>query len=153
MTFRRFQPAIWPLLAMLWLWPSMAAAQSCSADSQCYNGGRSTFQCVGDTLIVKRSICAGTCREVEERRQDCGPRTIGGVECSGNIAIRSGGGCNPSFGTCDSRTEREVCVPACSCRGKRLTVATGTCVTGSGCARTTVQCQNGCTCSPEPRCR
>jgi len=78
---------------------------------------------------------------------------IGTVTCQGNIATRTEGGCNPALGTCDNRLDREVCVPACSCRGKRLTVATGTCVTGAGCARSVVQCENGCTCSPEPRCR
>jgi hypothetical protein len=141
------------LSAALCLGPSAASAQSCSADSQCPNAGRSTFQCIGDTLIVRRSVCSGTCREIEERRQNCGPRVIGTVTCSGNIATRTEGGCNPSLGTCDNRLDREVCVPACSCRGKRLTVATGTCVAGAGCARSVVQCENGCTCSPEPRCR
>jgi len=141
------------LSAALCLGPTAASAQRCSADSQCPNGGRSTFQCIGDTLIVRRSVCSGSCREIEERRQNCGPRVIGTVTCQGNIATRTEGGCNPALGTCDNRLDREVCVPACSCRGKRLTVATGTCVTGAGCARSVVQCENGCTCSPEPRCR
>ncbi len=157
MTFRGSGP-IWllaaaALIVTLCLWPAAASAQRCSADSQCANGGRSSFQCIGDTLIVRRSICSGTCREIEERRQNCGPRVIGTVTCQGNIATRTEGGCNPALGTCDNRTDREVCVPACSCRGKRLTVATGTCIAGAGCARSVVQCENGCTCSPEPRCR
>ena len=142
------------LLVSLCLGSTAASAQSCSADSQCPNAGRSTFQCIGDTLIVRRSIYSGTCREIEERRQNCGPRVIGTVTCHGdNIAIRTEGGCNPALGTCDNRVDREVCVPACSCRGKRLTVATGTCIAGAGCARSVMQCENGCTCSPEPRCR
>ena len=157
MTFRGSGPtwllASAALLAVLCLWPTAASAQRCSADTQCSNGGRSTFQCIGDTLIVRRSVCSGSCREIEERRQNCGPRVIGTVTCQGNIATRTEGGCNPALGICDNRLDREVCVPACSCRGKRLTVATGTCVAGAGCARSVVQCENGCTCSPEPRCR
>jgi hypothetical protein len=108
---------------------------------------------VGDTLVVKRSVCAGTCREIEERRQNCGSRTIGSVTCQGNVANRGGGGCNSSLGTCENRNEREVCVPSCACRGKRLVVSTGMCIPGAGCGRTVQLCTNGCSCTPEPRCR
>ncbi len=133
--------------------PGGASAQPCTADVQCPNGGRSTAVCIGDTLIVWRSVCSGACREIEERRQDCGPRVLGTVACTGNMAIRTEGGCNAALGTCDSRTDREVCTPACACRGNRLVVATGICVAGSGCARTVLQCKNCCACTPEPRCK
>jgi hypothetical protein len=141
------------LLAALCLWPAPAAAQRCSADVQCANGGRSTFQCAGDTLIVKRSVCSGTCREIEERRQDCGSRVTGTATCSGNVAVRTDGGCNAALGTCGTRVERDVCAPACSCRGTRLAVSTGQCTEGAGCVRSIVQCPKGCTCSPQPGCR
>ena len=131
---------------------SPAAAQTCAADSQCANNGRSVASCVGDTLIIKRSICSGGCSDVEERRHDCGSRISGTITCSGTIAIRSEGGCNATLASCNNRTDREVCVPTCSCRGNRLTVATGTCTPGAGCARVTMQCKTGCTCQPEPRC-
>ena len=132
--------------------PGQAQAQSCSADSQCPDAGRSSATCVGDTLVVKRSVCAGSCREVEERRQSCGSRVIGSIACQGNIAVRSEGGCNAISQSCDSRVDREVCVATCACRGNRLIVSTGTCVSGAGCARSVVQCKNGCTCKPEPAC-
>jgi hypothetical protein len=135
------------------LWPGAATAQRCSADVQCPNAGRSTFLCLGDTLIVKRSLCSGgACREVEERRKNCGSRIGGTVTCAGNTAIRVEGGCNSALGTCDTRTDREVCVASCACRKNRLYIATGVCITGSGCARAVIQCKSGCTCSPEPRC-
>ena len=140
------------LLAAL-LWAPAARAQTCSADVQCPNGGRSTFACIGDTLVVRRSMCSGTCREVEERRQSCGSRVIGAVTCVGNTAVTTEGGCNAALGTCDRRTDRQVCVPSCACRGNRLVVATGTCVSGAGCARAVLTCDNGCACTPEPRCR
>ena len=129
-----------------------AAAQSCSADSQCPNSGRSIASCIGNTLVLRRSVCAGGCREIEERRQDCGSRTIGTITCSGNIAVRNEGGCNAVSASCDQRMDREVCVRTCSCRGNRLTYSSGTCTSGAGCARATVQCKNGCSCDPEPNC-
>jgi hypothetical protein len=129
-----------------------AVAQSCSADSQCPNSGRSIASCVGNTLIVRRSVCAGSCREVEERRQDCGSRGLGTVTCSGNLAVRSEGGCNATTASCDNRMDRELCVPSCSCRGNRLIIATGSCTAGVGCGRSITQCKNGCTCKPDPKC-
>jgi hypothetical protein len=143
------------LIAMLFVAPGFvlqAQAQSCSADSQCSNSGRSVASCVGNTLVVRRSLCAGSCQEVEERRQDCGSRITGSISCSGNIAIRQEGGCNVSSASCDNRTDREVCVATCSCRGNRLTYSSGTCTPGAGCARVTIQCKTACSCSPEPRC-
>jgi hypothetical protein len=129
-----------------------AQAQTCSADVQCANGGRSMAYCSGDTLIVKRSQCNGTCQEREERRETCAPRVLGAVSCAGNIATRTTGGCDSSAQRCNTRQDREVCVKSCACVGKRLIVSTGQCLTGAGCARSVVQCKNGCTCGPEPQC-
>ena len=140
------------LLAMFVLSTVGASAQTCSADSQCANGGRSTATCVGDTLVVRRSICAGRCQDVEERRQSCGSRILGTITCQGNIAIRQEGGCNAISMSCDSRTDREVCVKTCSCRANRLIVSTGQCSSGAGCNRAVIECKNGCSCSPEARC-
>jgi hypothetical protein len=143
----------WLLLALAAAWPLPGSAQTCSADVQCANGGRSFFYCIGETLVVKRSVCSGTCREIEERRQNCGSRMIG-VTCEGNVAVRTGGGCNASLGVCaPPRGDRQPCAPSCVCRGNRLAVASGACTPGVGCARTVQVCRNGCSCSPQPRCR
>ncbi len=132
---------------------SAAFAQSCTIDSQCSGGGRSVAMCSGDMLVVKSARCiGGSCQEREERRQNCGPRSSQAVSCSGNIAIRSGGGCDPIGQSCSARTDREVCVNSCTCAKNRLIISTGQCVNGAGCGRAVVQCQNGCTCSGEPRC-
>lgn len=133
-------------------WPVIAAAQTCSSDGQCPNGGRSVATCQGDTLIVRRSICASSCREVEERRETCGSRVLGTVTCAGNTAIRTEGGCNASAARCDNRTDREVCVSTCSCQNNRLIYASGICTPGAGCGRVVLQCKGGCTCKPEPTC-
>jgi hypothetical protein len=128
-------------------------AQSCTIDAQCSGGGRSVAMCMGDMLVVKSARCiGGSCQEREERRQNCGPGGSQSVSCMGNIAVRSGGGCDAIGQSCSTRTDREVCVKSCACVKNRLIVSTGQCISGAGCARMAIQCQNGCTCSGEPRC-
>jgi hypothetical protein len=129
-----------------------ALAQTCSSDGQCPNGGRSSATCVGDTLVVKRSICAGSCRDVEERRESCGSRVIGSVTCQGNTAVKTEGGCNALAMRCDNRLDREVCISTCACVKNRLVYSSGICTPGSGCGRVVLQCKGGCTCKPEPTC-
>jgi hypothetical protein len=140
-------------ILMLIFGAAPAHAQSCTIDAQCAGGGRSVAMCVGDMLVVKSARCiGGSCQEREERRQNCGSGASQAISCQGSIAVRSGGGCDPIGQTCSARTDRDVCVKSCACVKNRLIVSTGQCVSGAGCARTSIQCQNGCTCSGEPRC-
>lgn len=128
-------------------------AQSCTFASQCSGGGRSVALCIGDMLVIKSARCmGGICQEREERRQNCGPGASQAISCSGHIAVRSGGGCDPLGQSCSTQTDRDVCVKSCVCVKNRLIIATGQCVPGAGCGRAVIQCQNGCTCSGEPRC-
>lgn len=129
-----------------------AFAQSCSADSQCDPAGRPRAECLGDVLVLKRRFCAaGQCQERIERQENCrGGET---TRCTGNgFFERSAGRCGASLGVCERRAERDYCRPSCSCRGKRLTVASGQCSDAIGCQRAVVVCPAGCTCSPEPKC-
>ena len=139
------------LLALASLVPVETNAQSCTADVQCTNGGRPRAECIGDTLIVRRSVCSGQCRDIEERRQNCAPVVVGGRCTSGGFE-RIEGRCNSSSASCDQRANWEPCLPSCSCRGKRLTVSTGQCSPAIGCHRNTIVCKAGCTCDPTPRC-
>ncbi len=130
-----------------------AHAQSCTIDAQCSGGGRSVAMCSGDMLVVTSARCiGGSCQQREERRQNCGPAASQVLSCMGNIAVRSGGGCDTISQSCSVRTDRDVCVKSCACVKNRLIVSTGQCISGAGCARVIIQCQNGCTCSGEPRC-
>ena len=138
------------LLLMVFASPP-AVAQSCTADIQCTNGGRPRAECIGDTLIVRRSVCAGQCRDIEERRQNCAPVMVGGRCTSGGFE-RIEGRCNSSSASCEQRANWQPCYPSCSCRGNRLIVATGQCSPAIGCHRSTVICKAGCTCDPTPRC-
>ncbi|KAB2847380.1 MAG: hypothetical protein F9K44_13620 [Hyphomicrobiaceae bacterium] len=130
--------------------PDRAFAQSCTADSQCPNGGQSKAECIGDTLVVRRYICAGLCQERIELRQDCRGPLIG--RCVGHAFERVTGRCNATLKTCEQRADRDLCVKSCSCRNNRLYISTDTCSPVSGCNRTVMNCPKGCTCNPEPRC-
>jgi hypothetical protein len=137
---------------LLFILATPVFAQLCTSDLQCPGSGRSTASCSGDTLIIKRSLCVGSCQERVERSEACAPRAAQAITCSGTIAVRTEGGCDASLQRCSPRLDRDVCVKSCACVGKKLLVSTGTCVSGVGCARSVVQCQSGCTCSGEPRC-
>lgn len=131
-------------------WP--AAAQSCTSDFQCSPSLISQNTCLGDTLVMRRSICvAGTCQTQEMGRTSCGGGSVG--SCQGNTFVRSGGRCDALAGRCVQGGQSAVaCVKACSCQGNSLAIATGTCSPGAGCGRAVLRCKAGCTCSPEPRC-
>ncbi len=126
--------------------PDLALAQSCSADSQCRDFGRDRSTCSGNTLVVKRSICSGTCRSVEVSRTPCpgpcsGDRCIGGPLLDPRASPPSSGGLVGG-----------ACTRVCTCRGKQLTYGVGVARTADQCRRRTVDCVYGCTCQPEPRC-
>ena len=132
---------------------STARAQGCTSDAQCSPFAGGINQCLGDTLILRRSICvAGHCQVTETGRQNC---NIGGGAgtCQGNTFVRSGGRCDAPMGRCSTGgTSQIACVKTCSCRGNRLVIATGVCSPGAGCGQAAFQCKKGCTCSPEARC-
>ena len=129
-----------------------AVSQPCSADVQCQRLGPATQAvCSGDTLVVRRSYCqGGQCRDVEEVREVCGARSTS--SCTAGGVARTTSRCDGLLGRCVTRTDIAPCYPSCSCRGKRLTVSTGTCLSALGCQRSTLTCARGCTCDPEPKC-
>ena len=150
---------VWPMVSALLALAAVvllgsahpAAAQPCTADSQCRFGIGRAAACVGNTLIVKERRCfSGYCRDLEVRRQDCGPPP--GGRCVGGNYETVGSRCDPLLGQCASRTERLPCTPSCTCRNKVLTVVTGECSPAIGCHRGVRKCPGGCTCKPEPRC-
>lgn len=133
-------------LALVLVAPRPAAAQPCTADSQCRDFGRTRAACSGNTLVVKQSRCIGTCRTVEISRQPCpGPcvadRCVGGPLGSSPASPPTGGGLVAG-----------ACVKICSCKGKQLTYGVGYARDPDQCRRRTVDCVYGCTCDPEPRC-
>jgi hypothetical protein len=131
-----------------------AEAQRCTADSQCSRTGLPSYAtCSGDTLIVRRSTCVGgMCREMEVSRQNCGSPYPDSGRCLGNAFEITSNRCDALQGRCDSRNDRDLCLPSCSCRDNVLRVSTGQCSPNIGCHRAVLQCKSGCTCDPEPRC-
>jgi hypothetical protein len=128
-----------------------AVAQECTADEQCRKGQGPAAECVGDLLVVKRSVClGGTCREIEERRENCGAAE--GSRCRGGAFEQTARRCDAVLGRCEQRTEREVCLASCECRENTVYMSTGQCSPALGCTRVTMKCEHGCTCSPEPKC-
>jgi hypothetical protein len=130
---------------------SPAGAQSCRTDFDCNLIGGNN-RCLGDTLILVRRLClGGTCQEQQTGSINCNP-SGGAGSCAGNTFVRSGGRCDALAGRCIQGASISVtCVRSCSCQGNRLAISTGACSVG-GCVRAVVQCNTGCTCSPEPRC-
>lgn len=137
--------ALWAAFA------TAAGAEPCSSDSQCNRGFSQEAQCIGDMLIVSRSICvAGQCQRQEVRRESCGGPVRGA--CIAGAYEYSGSRCDSGLMRCVTRTDRDLCTPYCDCRGKELSVSTGQCTDNLGCTRTRLRCEHGCTCSPTPRC-
>ena len=123
-----------------------ARAQPCSADVQCFDGGRVRTTCSGNTLVTKQSICAGSCRTVELSRVPC-PGPCVGDRCVGG-SLRSGPAQPPLGGS----RPAGVCASICSCKGKTLTYGLGFASRAKDCQRRSVDCVYGCSCDPEPRC-
>lgn len=117
-------------------------AQSCTADFQCPNGGLSRSYCAGNVLVTTRSVCAGTCRTVEESRIPC-PGPCAGDRCIGG----------PLGSAREPGRENDRCVPRCVCRNKVLTLRKPPADPRAPCERTVIQCENGCSCYPEVKCR
>lgn len=132
-------------LAAGFLLAPSAHARSCTADVQCRDGGRSRVECVGNTLVVRRSVCSGTCRDIEEVRQDCGNPVTGGR-------------CSVASGTCEGGTSGgspplggdNLCAISCTCRRNVLVFYRPR--PDIACARNVLRCERGCSCRPEPHC-
>ena len=136
----------WALVLGLAMTPTTAVAQRCSADSQCIDSGRDRATCSGNSLVVKRSICSGTCRTVEVSRTPC-PGPCSGDRCIGGPLLTPQAG--PPLG---GSLVGGACARVCTCRGKQLTYGVGVARSADLCRRRTVDCVYGCTCQPEPRC-
>ena len=152
---KRWYVAVLPAaiaIALMFAAAPAAVAQPCSADVQCQRLGPATQAvCSGDTLVVRRSYCqGGQCRDVEEVREVCGSRST--ASCTAGGVARTTSRCDGLLARCVTRTDIEPCYPSCTCRGKRLTVSSGTCLSALGCQRSTLTCAKGCTCDPEPKC-
>jgi len=121
-------------------WP--AIAQTCTADSQCRDAGVSRTYCSGNTVVTARSVCIGTCRTVEERRETCAGVCLAGRCTGAPIETRP----LPT-----PRVPR--CLPSCTCRNKILIVTTGDWSPDRGCEQLIRRCARGCSCDPTPICR
>lgn len=124
--------------------PSPLAAQSCTADVQCRDGGISRTYCSGNAVVTARSICVGTCRTVEESRIPCDGQCLAG-RCLGA----------PSRAPVDGAAGKQPwprCAETCRCRNKTLVITTGLWTPEAGCEQKILRCSRGCSCDP-PRCR
>lgn len=131
------------------------AAQTCTADSQCaMPGSERRFACQGSVLVsTERRCLGGQCRDMPERRVDCG----------GGVGL---GNCDPSSGRCrrgplapraeeaDERAPQGMCPPRCICNGRTLIIVTGRKAheKGKRCDTVETVCKSACVCKPEPRC-
>jgi hypothetical protein len=140
------------VLGLALVLPLPVLAQTCTADVQCQSGFSGRGECLGDTLVVRRSVClGGACRSIEERRESCGGTSL---RCAGGgVVERRSGRCDGLQGRCERRTDREICARSCTCVGNRLTVQTGECLAAIGCVRQSRICPGGCACAPVPECR
>lgn len=124
---------------------SPALAQPCTADTQCRDGGRSMTYCSGNAVVTARSICAGSCRTVEESRVPCDGQCLAG-RCTGQ----------PSRAPVDPVLPKRPwprCAQTCSCKNKILIIGIGVWTPERGCDQIVRRCARGCTCEPEPRCK
>lgn len=129
---------------------SRLEAQTCTADEQCQTQGAGA-QCIGDILVIKRNMClGGTCKEIEQRRENCGAAEAS--RCRGSAFEQTGRRCDAVQGRCEQRIERDLCLPSCDCRDNTLYMSTGQCMSTLGCTRVTMKCEHGCTCEPDPKC-
>lgn len=136
---------VWAIVLMLALPIAAAQAQSCTADIQCPDGGRSTTTCSGNAVVTQRSVCTGSCRKVEESRIPCSGQCLAG-RCVGQPAAAPVGPVLP-------QQPWPRCALACTCRNKILIISTGVWSPERGCDQIIRRCTRGCTCDPEPRCR
>lgn len=131
-----------------------ASAQSCNTDSDCTRGLAlgANANCIGDTLITRRTRCMlGRCETRETGRRSC--RVTGRGRCVGGSYQIETGRCDAMNGTCATRTERVPCARGCVCRDNILVVHTGECSPAIGCHKGVRKCPGGCSCDPEPVCR
>ncbi len=137
-----------PLLTLVFAGLSVtpASAQTCTSDTQCRDYGQTRGYCSGNTLVIRRSQCIGSCREVEVSRQVC-PGPCVGDRCVGGPLVREPGSVPYGGGLVGP-----VCAQICTCKGKKLTYGVGHAKTTEQCSRRNVDCVYGCTCDPEPRC-
>lgn len=130
------------------LTPSDALAQSCTADVQCSNGGVARAYCSGNAVVTARSVCAGSCRTVEDSRVPCAGQCLAGT-CTG-APIRTPQ-TEPLAEPLPPRWPR--CKSGCNCRNKILIITTGRWTAESGCEQQIRRCARGCSCDGPPRCR
>lgn len=122
-----------------------ARAQSCTADVQCRDGGRSMTYCSGNAVVTARSVCAGSCRTVEESRIPCDGQCMAG-RCSGQ----------PAKAPVEPVLPKQPwprCAQTCSCKNKILIIGIGVWSPERGCDQIVRRCARGCTCEPEARCK
>jgi len=131
--------------AALALTAGALAAQTCTADSQCPNGGVRETICVGNAVVTVRSVCIGTCRTIEERREPCAGQCLA-ARCIG-APIR------PEPTPAPRERPQPRCAPRCTCANGILIIVTGAWSEQGGCEERILRCVRGCQCDPTPRCR
>ena len=144
--FRLLSAAMLLLVAVLLPLVPRAAAQPCTADSQCRDYGQSRTYCSGNTLVTRRNMCVGSCRETEVSRRACpGP-------CVADRCVGGSLGSQPPGPPLGGSLVGGACGRICTCRGRQLTYGVGVARSADQCRRRSVDCVYGCTCDPEPRC-
>ncbi len=134
------------MLAMSPLTSGPTWAQSCTADVQCRNNGGERTYCQGNTVVTARSVCIGTCRTVEDRRETCAGTCLAG-RCTAAPSRA------PIDDAANTPAKWPRCTAGCTCRNKILVITTGGWSQNSGCEQLIRRCARGCQCGSEPRCR
>lgn len=141
------------LLALLPAFPTLLAAQPCTADSQCaLPGMERRFMCQGTVLVSREKRCLGG-------RCTVGPETR--IDCGGGVGF---GNCDSSSGRCRAgpagipRGRGAVgpsgeCPPRCICNGNRLIIVTGEPGVKKRCDTIERDCAGGCSCKGGPHCK